>query len=159
MSLAKEQVMSELCLLEKYLDQAYAVMDKAMAASQAAQAQALQALHDQDVASLMKRLETKNKEDMAVLCKKHKDKNELARIKRELQQRLIDQAVSERQRFSSLLEKRRTELESRHEDARLKLQEDKVLLLNAKRRGIEDKLQRLERELSSSSPQPPPPSS
>lgn len=161
-SLAKEQVMSEVCLLEKFHEQAYAAMDKAMLASQATQAQALQSLHDQEVCSLMKRLETQNKEDMAILGKKHKDKNELARIKRELQQRLIDQAVCERQRFSSLLEKRKSELESRHEDARLKLQEDKILHLSVKRREIEEKVQRIEREFSSSPAgggRPPPASS
>lgn len=142
--------MSEVCLLEKFHEQAYAAMDKAMMASQSAQMQSLQALHDQDVSTLMKRLETQNKEDMAILGKKHKDKNELARIKRELQQRLIDQAVCERQRFSSLLEKRKSELESRHEEARLKLQEDKILHLSVKRREIEEKMQRIEREFAAS---------
>lgn len=51
-----------------------------------------------EVAELMKRLETSTKDDMKLLIKKHKDKNELDRIKRELQQKMIGEAVAERQK-------------------------------------------------------------
>lgn len=117
-----------------------------MQASQAAQNASLQSLHDQEVSTLMKRLEGQNKEDLTSLSKKHKDKNELARIKRELQQRLIDQAVTERQRFNVLLDKRKTELEARHEEVRLKLEGEKAKALEIKRRQQNDKLEKLQKE-------------
>ncbi|GFX64229.1 phosphoinositide phospholipase C [Trichonephila clavipes] len=85
----------------------------------------LKSLHDREVAELMKRLEAQNKEEMKDLSKKHKDKNELARIKRESHQRLIDQAVAERQRFSSLLDKRKGELERQHLEIKKQLEEER----------------------------------
>lgn len=51
----------------------------------------------------MKRLETSTKDDMKLLIKKHKDKNELDRIKRELQQKMIGEAVTERQKVVPML--------------------------------------------------------
>ena len=51
-----------------------------------------------EAANLMKRLEASSKEEMKLLIKKHKDKNELDRIKRELQQKMIGEAVAERQK-------------------------------------------------------------
>ncbi len=118
-------------------------IEKAMHLSQSAQIQYLQGLHDQEVSSLMKRLESQTKDEFTNLSKKHKDKNELARIKRELQQKLIEQAVSERQRFSSLLEKRRTELEARHEEVKKKFEEEKILILERRRKEYEEKCQTL----------------
>ena len=97
-----------------------------MQTSQAAQNNLLQNLHDQEVSQLMKRLENQNKEDLNQLSKKHKDKNELARIKRELQQRLIDNAVCERSKLKTILEKRKCELEARHEEVKLKLEQEKI---------------------------------
>ncbi|RWS30766.1 1-phosphatidylinositol 4:5-bisphosphate phosphodiesterase classes I and II-like protein, partial [Leptotrombidium deliense] len=146
---AKEQLKGEADLYEKYHEQVYGALEKAMHASQSGQQQHLQSLHDQEVSALMKRLETQTKEDLVNLGKKHKDKNELARIKRELQQRLIDQAVTERQRFSSLLEKRKAELESRHEEVRLQFEEEKVKELEKRRKLLEDKYEQLSKEFES----------
>ncbi|KAI1295355.1 1-phosphatidylinositol 4,5-bisphosphate phosphodiesterase beta-3 [Halotydeus destructor] len=119
------EMKAELSLREKYHDQLYSALEKVMQCSQAAQNVSLQSLHDQEVSNLMKRLEAQNKEDLSTLGKKHKDKNELARIKRELQQRLIEQAVSERSRLKIILEKRKIELEARHEEVRLKFEQEK----------------------------------
>lgn len=57
---------------------------------------------NREVSELMKRLETSTKDDMKLLIKKHKDKNELDRIKRELQQKMIGEAVAERQKVQTL---------------------------------------------------------
>ena len=95
----------------------------------------------------MKRLEAQTKDELTNLSKKHKDKNELARIKRELQQKLIEQAVSERQRFSSLLDKRKSELEARHEEVRKKFEEEKHLIIERKRSEYEDRCQNLVKQL------------
>lgn len=117
-----------------------------MQASQSAQNAALQSLHDQEVSTLMKRLETQNKEDLVNLGKKHKDKNELARIKRELQQRLIDQAVTERSRFKVLLDKRKVELEARHEVVKLELAKEREEEIERRRRDNQSKLNLLQEE-------------
>lgn len=86
-----------------------------MVHSQNEQLERLQSLHDSEVQMLMGRLNCQSKESIANFASAHKDKNEFARVKRELQQRLIDLAVSERQRFELLLERRRTELIAKQE--------------------------------------------
>lgn len=86
-----------------------------MVHSQNEQLDRLQSLHDNEVQMLMGRLNCQSKESIANFASAHKDKNEFARVKRELQQRLIDLAVSERQRFELLLEKRRAELIAKQE--------------------------------------------
>ena len=50
------------------------------------------------VADLKKRLDAQNREEMKMLAKKHKDKAELNRIKREAQTKHIQMAVQERQK-------------------------------------------------------------
>ena len=47
---------------------------------------------------LKKKLDAQNREEMKMLAKKHKDKAELNRIKREAQQKHIQMAVQERQK-------------------------------------------------------------
>lgn len=83
--------------------------------SQNEQLDRLQSLHDNEVQTLMGRLNCQSKESIANFQSVHKDKNEFARVKRELQQRLIELAVSGRQRFEHLLEKRRNELINKQE--------------------------------------------
>ena len=50
------------------------------------------------VADLKKKLDAQNREEMKALAKKHKDKAELNRIKREAQTKHIQMAVQERQK-------------------------------------------------------------
>ncbi|XP_064483951.1 1-phosphatidylinositol 4,5-bisphosphate phosphodiesterase classes I and II-like isoform X1 [Ornithodoros turicata] len=125
LNITKEQYRAEMDIQHKYIDSLFGALEKSMQASQAAQMQQLQDLHDREVSELMKRLETQTKEEMRSLNKKHKDKNELDRIKRELHQKMIGEAVAERQRISSLLEKKKSELERQHEEVRKSLEEDK----------------------------------
>ncbi|XP_022247290.1 1-phosphatidylinositol 4,5-bisphosphate phosphodiesterase classes I and II-like, partial [Limulus polyphemus] len=125
LSLIKDQFRAEMDLQKKYHEPLYLAIEKATQLSQAEQLQMLQNLHDREVSDLMKRLETQNREEIRNLGKSHKDKNELARMKRELQQKLIEQAVGERQRFNSLLKKRKTALEKEHEEVRKKVEEEK----------------------------------
>ena len=114
-----------------------------MQSSQSAQNQYLQSLHDQEVRSLMKRIENQTKEDLTNLAKKHKDKNEFARVKRELQQKLIEQAVNERHRFESLLSKRRSELDTKHEEIRTKFTETRTNELLSKCRHYDQLMESL----------------
>lgn len=125
LNITKEQYRAEMDIQQKYIDSLFGAIEKSMQASQAAQMQQLQDLHDREVSELMKRLEAQTKEEMRNLNKKHKDKNELDRIKRELHQKMIGEAVAERQRISSLLEKKKSELERQHEEVKKSLEDEK----------------------------------
>lgn len=125
MSLILKQYKEEKELLERYYDKYYAALEASMQASQVIQNGYLQSLHDKEVASVKKKVEAQIKCDLENLGKKYKDKNEFSRIKRELQQRLVDQAVKERQRLGNLLEQRKNELQSRHDDIRKELEKDR----------------------------------
>ncbi|XP_028966613.1 1-phosphatidylinositol 4,5-bisphosphate phosphodiesterase classes I and II [Galendromus occidentalis] len=124
-AILREQYKTELQIQQKHSEAVFGAMEKAMLASQAQQLQQLQELHDKEAANLMKRLESSSKEEMKLLIKKHKDKNELDRIKRELQNKMIGEAVAERQKMGCVLEKKRKELEKQHEDVRRRFEEEK----------------------------------
>lgn len=125
LAINKEQFRIEMELNKKYNDTMYTAIDKAMQISQKAQLDYLKGLHDREVGELMKRLEIQTKEEMKTLSKKHTDKNELSRIKRELHQKLIEQAVTERQRINSILDKKIGDLERQHLDIQKKVEEEK----------------------------------
>lgn len=115
-----------------------------MVHSQNEQLDRLQSLHDNEVQNLMGRLNCQSKESIANFASAHKDKNEFARVKRELQQRLIDLAVSERQRFELLLEKRRTELNAKHEQIKNDLNQFKETQYQEKQGEILNRLQQFQ---------------
>lgn len=122
-----------------------------MQESQKAKEQNLQSLHDREVDLLMKRLESQKKEEVLSLSKTHKDKNELSRIKRELEQKLIDQAVYGRQRLQTVLEKRKAELADSQSVVKLKLEEEKKTMVDTKNQEISKKCQRIKQHYSSDS--------
>ncbi|CAN8032088.1 unnamed protein product, partial [Ixodes persulcatus] len=148
MNITKEQYKAEMDIQHKYLDSLFNAMEKTMQGSQAAQMQQLQDLHDKEVSELMKRLEAQTKEEMRSLNKKHKDKNELDRIKRELHQKMIGEAVSERQRISGLLDKKKAELEKQHEDVKKSLEEEKSQAIVKQQQEYELKCSQLSSSLS-----------
>ncbi|XP_075554338.1 phospholipase C at 21C isoform X2 [Dermacentor variabilis] len=148
MNITKEQYRAEMDIQQKYMESLFGAMEKAMQASQAAQMQILQSLHDREVSELMKRLEAQTKEEMRNLNKKHKDKNELDRIKRELQQKMIGEAVSERQRIKSLLDKKKAELERQHEEVRKSMEEEKSQAAQKCHQEYERKCSELDSSLS-----------
>lgn len=148
MNITKEQYRAEMDIQQKYMESLFGAMEKAMQASQAAQMQILQSLHDREVSELMKRLEAQTKEEMRNLNKKHKDKNELDRIKRELQQKMIGEAVSERQRIKSLLDRKKAELERQHEEVRKSMEEEKSQAVQKYNQEYERKCSELDSSLS-----------
>lgn len=148
MNITKEQYRAEMDIQHKYMEPLFGAMEKAMQASQAAQMQILQGLHDREVSELMKRLEAQTKEEMRNLNKKHKDKNELDRIKRELQQKMIGEAVAERQRIKSLLDKKKAELERQHEEVRKSMEEEKSQAIEKYNQEYERKCSQLDSSLS-----------
>ncbi|XP_067142019.1 1-phosphatidylinositol 4,5-bisphosphate phosphodiesterase classes I and II-like isoform X3 [Centruroides vittatus] len=150
LSLKKELYKAELELQEKYHEPLYSAIEKAMQLSQAAQFEQLQNLHDKVVNDLKKRMENQTKEQMLTLSRKHKDKNELARVKRELHQKLIEQGVSERQKLTDLLNKGKLELEKQHEEVKRSFDEDKIKAYAKLQEDFEQRCLQLTREYEKS---------
>ncbi|GFS91481.1 1-phosphatidylinositol 4,5-bisphosphate phosphodiesterase classes I and II [Trichonephila clavipes] len=153
LALSKEHLNAELEICSKYQEPLYSALNKVMLQSQSAQVQMLHSLHDREVSELMKRLDAQTKEEMKNLSKKHKDKNELSRIKRELHQKLIDTAVAERQRFSSLLDKKLGELTRQHTNIKNSFEDERARALERLRAEYEEKCSKLEKTLFLSTPE------
>lgn len=141
-----DQYQDELKIFENRYEQLCNALDKAMEESQQQQRQYLNNLHDKEVSLLMKRLDSQNKDELTMLSKSHKDKNELARIKRELQQKLIDQAVNERQRLQLCLDKLLSDLSDKHKKEEKRLQDEKKKLLTKKQDEFNTRCQKLQNE-------------
>ena len=60
------------------------------------------------------------------MAKEHKDKAELDRIKREVDQLTVQKGVNECTKITQVYEKKKMELERQHEEVRQKLQEEKT---------------------------------
>jgi hypothetical protein len=78
--LCKEQYQSELDLHLKYHPLLYDTLETIISTSYTNQLSRLDEVHDKEVGELKKKLDIQNREEMKVLAKKHKDKNELARF-------------------------------------------------------------------------------
>ncbi|KAG8201638.1 hypothetical protein JTE90_012706 [Oedothorax gibbosus] len=151
LALTKEHLNAEMEIYSKYQEPLYAAISKVMQLSQAAQVQTLNTLHAREVSELMKRLDSQTKEEMKNLSKKHKDKNELSRIKRELHQKLIDTAVAERQRFSSLLDKKLGELARQHTSIKSSFEDERQNAQERLKAEFEDKYNKITKELERNS--------
>lgn len=85
-----------------------------MESSQAAQLKTLKALQDRDTAEMMRKLEATRRKEMKELVKKHKDREEMDRMKRELASNAVERGVSERVRLEEMYDHKRKELEEKY---------------------------------------------
>ncbi|KAG1700087.1 1-phosphatidylinositol 4,5-bisphosphate phosphodiesterase classes I and II [Nymphon striatum] len=124
-TLFRNQCQVEQEIYQKFHTPLYAAMQKAMETCQLSQIRYLEELYKRDVSDLMGKLELQTKDQLKNLGKKHKDKNELARVKRELNQKHIGMAVTERQRFMDLYKNKEDELKKQHDEIKKELENDK----------------------------------
>lgn len=78
----------------------------------------LKALQDRDTAEMMRKLEATRRKEMKELAKKHKDREEMDRMKRELASNAVERGVSERVRLEEMYELKRKELEEKYQTVR-----------------------------------------
>ncbi|KAK2155136.1 hypothetical protein NP493_2104g00001 [Ridgeia piscesae] len=103
-------------------------------------------IHDREVTELRKKLDTYNHDEMKALAKKHKEKNELSRIKREAMKKHITLAVQERQKLQDLLDRRKADVVEMFDALRQRAAEDKVKAAETVTRACEARCTRLEQE-------------
>lgn len=81
----------------------------------------------------MRRLQATRRGEVKALAKKHRDRDELVRVKREFASALVERGVAERVRVAQSYEAKRDDLVRQHELVRLALAEHKTKVTNSSR--------------------------
>uniref|UniRef100_A0A336LBM4 1-phosphatidylinositol 4,5-bisphosphate phosphodiesterase n=1 Tax=Culicoides sonorensis TaxID=179676 RepID=A0A336LBM4_CULSO len=101
--------------LEKYHESIYNLAEEILRKSQERQVKQLKTLLERETSDVMRQLQMSRKNEVKQLVLVHKDKDELERMKREVDSTLVDKGVAERVRLTQAFEKRREELTRQHE--------------------------------------------
>ncbi|KAL8572076.1 hypothetical protein ACOMHN_026701 [Nucella lapillus] len=120
-----EHYQAEAHVWKRHHTAVYEALMQVLASNHNCHHKGLQDIHDRDVANLKKVMDVQIRDHVKQLAKKHKDKQELARIKREAQQKHIQAVVSEIQRVDDLLAKRDEELKGRLEEIRKQAEKER----------------------------------
>lgn len=145
----REFVIQEKELREKYHEIIYSIAEKVMRTSQANQFKLLKIQLERDTADLMRRLQADRREEVKALAKKHRDRDELVRVKREVASAVVDRGVTERERLGQTFEVRKEELTRQHEAVKNALTEHKQKAKIAMSKEFETRLTRVENEVVS----------
>ena len=120
--------------LEKYHETMFTLAEELLRKSQDRQMQHLKKLMEKETSEVMRQLQHSRKSEVKQLALVHKDKDELERMKREVDSTLVEKGVAERVRLTASYERRRDELQKQHESVRTSLndQKEKVKKKNPK---------------------------
>ncbi|XP_022090606.1 1-phosphatidylinositol 4,5-bisphosphate phosphodiesterase beta-1-like isoform X11 [Acanthaster planci] len=110
--LYKRHYADERDLKKEHAEILYELQMELMVAVHEKQLAKLDSQHKKEEVELRKRLDEKNAEDLKQMSKRRGDKQEISRLRRENQQKYIQQAVSYRQTLHEIQQKKREELEN-----------------------------------------------
>lgn len=108
---------------EKYHESIYNVAEKYLRSSQASQMKRLKTLLEKETSDVMQKLQVDRRNEVKALTQRHKDRDELVRMKREVASSLVERGVSERLRLAQAFEKRRENLQRQHDLVKATLQD------------------------------------
>ncbi|XP_074644309.1 1-phosphatidylinositol 4,5-bisphosphate phosphodiesterase beta-1-like isoform X2 [Tubulanus polymorphus] len=134
---------AEVDLYSKYHEPLYECLEEVLDENFQMQLKRLETVHDKEVVEWKKKQDIVNRDEMKVLQKKHKEKNEFARIKREAQQKYISQAVQDRQKLRDLADKKKSELQKNQDESRKEFEQEKKLRLEQYKKDFDQKAQDL----------------
>lgn len=124
-NVCREYALSYRELLEKYYESMFAIAEDVLRKSQDRQNQHLRKLMEKETGEVMRQLQNSRKFEVKQLALVHKDKDELERMKREVDSTLVEKGVAERVRLTASYERRRDELQKQHELVRTSLNDQK----------------------------------
>lgn len=81
---------------------------------------------ERETSDVMRRLQAARRGEVKALAKKHRDRDELVRVKREVASAVVEKGVAERVRLAQSFESRRDELLRQHEAVRNALADHKA---------------------------------
>lgn len=99
--------------------------DDLLRKSQDRQVQHLKKLMEKETGEVMRQLQHSRKSEVKQLALVHKDKDELERMKREVDSTLVEKGVAERVRLTASYERRRIDLDKQHDSVRSSLNDQK----------------------------------
>ena len=112
-------------VLEKHHESMFTVAEELLRKSQDRQMQQLKKFMEKETSEVMRLLQHSRKSEVKQLALVHKDKDELERMKREVDSTLVEKGVAERVRLTASYERRRDELQKQHELMRATLNDQK----------------------------------
>ncbi|KAL0266975.1 UNVERIFIED_CONTAM: hypothetical protein PYX00_009371 [Menopon gallinae] len=155
LAIHKEQVNQEKEIKEKYYEAIFSTIEKLMRNSQSNQLKTLGVLLERETTDVMRELQATRRDEVKKLSKIHKDKDEMVRIKREVDSAMIEKGVHERVRLKELYERRKEDLERQHEQVKKSVLEEKAKWKAAIVREYESRFAKVDEEvLPPSSSQP-----
>lgn len=103
----------------------FAIAEDLLRKSQERQMQQLKKLMEKETGEVMRQLQHSRKSEVKQLALVHKDKDELERMKREVDSTLVEKGVAERVRLTASYERRGIELQKQHDTVRTTLNDQK----------------------------------
>lgn len=146
LAISREHVHQERELREKYHEIIYSTAEKVLRSSQNNQMKQLRTQFERETADVMRRLQATRRGEVKALAKKHRDRDELVRVKREFASALVERGVAERVKVAQSYEAKRDDLVRQHELVRLALAEHKTKAKVAMTKEFETRIARVESE-------------
>ncbi|XP_063236016.1 1-phosphatidylinositol 4,5-bisphosphate phosphodiesterase classes I and II [Bacillus rossius redtenbacheri] len=143
----KEHVLQEKELQEKYHDMIFSSVEKLMKLSQSSQLKTLQAELHREKEDMMRRLQAMRRDEIKTRSKVHRDRDEMVRIKREVDSAMVEKGVHERVRLTEMYDRRRYDLERQHNEVQQALEEVRKEAWAALAREYEGRYARVEEDL------------
>ncbi|KAK3909225.1 1-phosphatidylinositol 4,5-bisphosphate phosphodiesterase beta-3 [Frankliniella fusca] len=147
LSVIREQLQQEKDLQKKYHETIFTTISKTVESSQSNQMKTLKALQDRDTAEMMRKLEATRRKEMKELVKKHKDREEMEKMKKELTSNAVERGVSERVRLEEMYEHKKKELEEKYQSVRTSLDVEKKKIDIALQKEFDERLTNIKREV------------
>ncbi|XP_062547910.1 1-phosphatidylinositol 4,5-bisphosphate phosphodiesterase classes I and II isoform X1 [Armigeres subalbatus] len=113
-------------VLEKYHEVIYNLAEDLLKQSQENQMKLLKAQHERETSEVMRQLQLSRKNEVKQLAQVHKDKDELERMKREVDSTLVEKGVAERVRLSAMYTRKQDELQRQHDAVKQGLEDHRA---------------------------------
>ncbi|XP_052868298.1 1-phosphatidylinositol 4,5-bisphosphate phosphodiesterase classes I and II isoform X2 [Anopheles cruzii] len=124
--ICREHASSYREVLEKYHEIIYGLAEDLLRQSQESQLKQLKTQLERETTEVMRQLQLSRKTEVKQLAMVHKDKDELERMKREVDSTLVEKGVTERVRLTATYERKRDELQRQHDTVKQGLEDHKL---------------------------------
>ncbi|XP_076273295.1 phospholipase C at 21C isoform X3 [Rhynchophorus ferrugineus] len=144
LAINREFVSQEKELRERYHDLIYNTAEKVMKQSQNNQIKILKDQFEKETSELMRKLQADHREEVKLLAKKHRNREQFTRVKREAVTAVVGRGVSEREKLENLFKNRKDELSKQHESVREQFEEHRKKARTALNKEFETRLARVD---------------